>query len=306
MVSAMPAPTAAAPKVFTIPEIEARMRTAPRLPSLRSIQGALRELLAAEQRFAGQISDVIRRDPGLTARLLKLVNSAYFGLSQQVTSLEDAVFYVGVRQVRELATMTPVIEDFKRLATGKATSYRDLWKHCIATAIVTRELMLASQKPGNDLDYVAGLVHDVGWIVLATNFPDHHAAILRRINEEGDAVLQAEEAVLGVNHAVLGSLYLKAQELPSVLIDTVLHHHDPALAGQYTELTSAIQIADRFTRSLNIGHTADVEMEESGDWQQAPGWDILFGPGPSPQRTAALNQLKRSTDRLPVMVECLV
>lgn len=103
-------------KPFSTAELATRVRLCPRLPSLRSIQGALRELLAAEERYARQISEVIRRDPGLTSRLLRLVNSAHFGLSDKVTNLEEAVFFVGVRQVRELAMMPPVIDDFKKLA----------------------------------------------------------------------------------------------------------------------------------------------------------------------------------------------
>ncbi|NBP24773.1 MAG: HDOD domain-containing protein, partial [Proteobacteria bacterium] len=88
------------PKALSLAEIQRRLQSCPPIPSLKSIQGALRELLAAEQRYAGQISEVIRRDPGLTSRLLKLVNSVHYGLGHSVTSLEEAVFYVGVRQVR--------------------------------------------------------------------------------------------------------------------------------------------------------------------------------------------------------------
>ena len=80
------------PKALTLVEIHRRLESCPPIPSLKSIQGALRELLAAEQRYAGQISEVIRRDPGLTSRLLKLVNSVHYGLGHSVTSLEEAVF----------------------------------------------------------------------------------------------------------------------------------------------------------------------------------------------------------------------
>src|SRR6185436_1560095 len=85
------------------PTIIAKVKQCPRLPSLRSIETALKELLNADNRFTTQISEVIRRDPSLTARLLRLVNSVYYGLTTPVNSIEEAVFYLGVRQIRQLA-----------------------------------------------------------------------------------------------------------------------------------------------------------------------------------------------------------
>jgi HD-like signal output (HDOD) protein len=89
-----------------------------RLPSLGSIDRVLRELVNAEQCFTSQVADVIRRDPSMTTRLLRLVNSVYFGLAVPVSSIEDAVFYLGVRQVRQLAMVTPVIEDLQKMGCG--------------------------------------------------------------------------------------------------------------------------------------------------------------------------------------------
>ena len=95
--------------------IARKIEGAPRLASLRSIGAALSELVYAENSFTSQIAEVIRRDPSLTSRLLKLVNSVFFGLSQRVNNIEEAIFYLGLRQIRELAMATPIIEDFERL-----------------------------------------------------------------------------------------------------------------------------------------------------------------------------------------------
>src|SRR4026207_2248760 len=141
-----------------------KVKNCPRLPSLRSIETALRELLHADNRFTTQISEVIRRDPSLTARLLRLVNSVYYGLSSPVNSIEEAVFYLGVRQIRQLVMVTPVIEDFTRLAGQTAFPWREFWQHCIGTAILAREVLSAQQAPADEVDYVSGLVHDVGKI----------------------------------------------------------------------------------------------------------------------------------------------
>src|ERR1700742_3683598 len=148
-------------------EIESQLALCPSLPSLSSINKALQGLLLAEQRYSAQISEIIRRDPSLTSRLLRLVNSVYYGLNTPVNSIEEAVFYLGVRQIRQLAMVTPVIEDFQRLTQQCNFPWREFWQHCIGTAIMTREVTTNVPGPSEDTDYVAGLVHDIGKIVMA-------------------------------------------------------------------------------------------------------------------------------------------
>src|ERR1039457_3062085 len=126
-------------------QIESRLGACARLPSLGSINGVLRELLDAEQCYTSQIADVIRRDPSMTARLLRMVNSVYYGLSAPVSSIEEAVFYLGVRQIRRLAVVTPVIEDLQKLAGRSGFPWREFWRHCIATTIMTRETLGEAQ-----------------------------------------------------------------------------------------------------------------------------------------------------------------
>ena len=306
-------PTGAeAPRLGPLPQAEIlrRLESCPPIPSLRSIQGALRELLAAEQRYAGQISEVIRRDPGLTSRLLKLVNSVHFGLGQSVSSLEEAVFYVGVRQVRDLASMTPVIEDFKRITgsqkgVGEA-HWRNLWKHSIAVAMVTKDLMMATPDSGEDLDYVAGLVHDVGWIVFATAFPEHHVSILEQLKTSSLPVRLIELDCLGCDHSHIGALYLKAQQLGATLEHTTRFHHTPSGDTRDSRLAGAVQIADQFALSIGLGHPGDPPLRSPKDWMTATGWSLLFPEGAEVHRRRALRSLEKSADRLPGMVDCLV
>ncbi|MBI3416283.1 MAG: HDOD domain-containing protein, partial [Verrucomicrobia bacterium] len=122
-------------------QVELRVKGCARLPSLSTINAALRELLSSDRRYMSQIAEVIRRDPSLTARLLRLVNSVYFGLTTPVNSIEEAVFYLGVRQIRQLAMVTPIIEDFQKLAGKAPFAWREFWRHCIGTAIMTREVI---------------------------------------------------------------------------------------------------------------------------------------------------------------------
>jgi putative nucleotidyltransferase with HDIG domain len=287
-------------------EIESRLKSCARLPSLRSIDSALRELLSADQRYTTQISEVIRRDPSLTARLLRLVNSVYYGLTTPVNSIEEAVFYLGVRQIRQLAMVTPVIEDFQRLAGRTQFPWREFWQHCIATAILTREITNIVMTPADEADYVAGLVHDVGKIVMASAFPEHFLEINRRAKEGTQEYISIERDVLGMDHCELGALYLERHNLPEVMTSTSRFHHSPENAGSHNQIVASVQIADLLVRHAKIGNSGNPCEVTDEVWLNASGWTILFGPDGGTERDLAQASLRRSLERLPVILEGLV
>ena len=140
-------------------EIRKRIEKCPKLASLQSINKQLAGLVNSEQSFNSQIAEIIRRDPSLTARLLRMVNSVYFGLSAKVNNIEEAVLYLGLRQIRELSMATPVIEDMERISSSMPKlPWRDLWQHSIGTAIMVRELLATTPLMiDDDTDYIMGL-----------------------------------------------------------------------------------------------------------------------------------------------------
>ncbi len=284
-----------------------KAKNCPRLPSLRSIETALRELLHADNRFTTQISEVIRRDPSLTARLLRLVNSVYYGLTSPVNSIEEAVFYLGVRQIRQLAVVTPVIEDFQKLAGGTAFQWREFWQHCIATAILTRELTSSIMRLEDESDYVAGLVHDVGRIVMASAFQDHFNAIY--LDEEIDPnedLLARERRILGVDHTELGAIYLSQHQLPGILVEVTRHHHHPERCDKARELAAAVHIADMLVRYARIGTSGNNAPVEDEAWLQTEAWRILHPNTSRTDQLIAQATLKRTLERLPHILEGLV
>lgn len=287
-------------------KINTRIRQCPRLPSLNSINSALRELLVADQRYTAQIAEVIRRDPSLTARLLRLVNSVYYGLQNPINSIEEAVFYLGVRQIRQLAMVTPVIEDFQKLAGTAPFAWRDFWQHCIGVAIVTREVISAVQTPPDEVDYVAGLTHDVGKIVMASAFPDHFSEIHRQLADYPGSLLELEEQILGINHSELGARYLENHLLPKVLVETARHHHKPEAANHHSQIIAAVQIADLLVRNAQIGDSLNKGSISSETCAKASGWAILY-PAQNPNELAiAQANVMRCVDRLPSILEGLV
>lgn len=287
--------------------ILSRVQSCARLPSLRSIDSALRELLNADQRYTTQISEVIRRDPSLTARLLRLVNSVYYGLTTPVNNIEEAVFYLGVRQIRQLAMVTPIIEDFQRLAGKTPFPWRQFWQHCIATAIITREITQSTGMAVDEADYLAGLIHDVGKIVMAAAFPEQFAEVNRRVRAGESSQLAAEKIILGMDHTELGAIYLEHHHLPPAMVETARHHHQPGQASSYTNIVAAVQISDLLVRHAKIGDSGNPEPVDEEAWLAAEGWDILFPKSNGDtERSIARASLKRSLERLPTILEGLV
>ena len=300
----IPTPTAIArvsPK-----EIQSQLARCPSLPSLGSINSALQGLLQPEQRYTTQIAEIIRRDPSLTARLLRLVNSVYYGLSTPVNSIEDAVFYLGVRQIRQLVMVTPVIEDFSRLTKQCRFPWREFWQHCIGTALLTREIINAVESSGDESEYVAGLVHDVGKIVMAWTFPEHFAEIHRRSAEGTRDLIEIENDVLGIDHAELGALYLERHHLPEALIKTARFHHQPERADRCERLVASVQIADLLIRSEKMGCSGNYLEVTREQCFNASGWKVLLTETQEVERTIARASLSHTLQLMPKMLEGLV
>lgn len=287
-------------------EINTRLELCPSLPSLSSINKALQGLLFAEQRFSAQISEIVRRDPSLTSRLLRLVNSVYYGLTTPVNSIEEAVFYLGVRQIRQLTTVTPIIEDFQKLSGKCDFPWREFWQHCIGTAILTREIYSSVESPADESDYVAGLVHDVGKIVMAYSFPAHFAEIYRQAQPGEHDLIELENHILGIDHAELGALYLERHHLPELMINSARYHHRPEQAENFRPIIASVQIADLMMRNAKIGCSGNFVEVKTEQCMSATGWHVLFPDKHQGDQAIARASLHRSLERLPHVLEGLV
>jgi putative nucleotidyltransferase with HDIG domain len=290
----------------SLKEIQSQLARCPSLPSLGSINTALQDLLQMEQRYTAQVAEIIRRDPSLTARLLRLVNSVYYGLTTPVNSIEEAVFYLGVREIRQLVVVTPVIEDFQRLARQCDFPWREFWQHCIGTALLTREIATAVQLPAEESEYVAGLVHDIGKLVMAWAFPDHFAEIHRQAAETKRDLIEIENEILGMDHAELGALYLERHRLPEMMIKTARFHHQPEKADSHERVVASAQIADLLLRSEKIGCSGNYAEVTREQCMAASGWKVLLTEAQEMERTIVQASLSHKLQAIPRMLEGLV
>jgi putative nucleotidyltransferase with HDIG domain len=286
--------------------VDARLSGCACLPSLSTIDSALRELLAADQSYTSQIAEIIRRDPSLAARLLHLVHAVHYGSAKPPSNIDDAVFYLGVRQIRQLAMLTQIIEDFQKVTQGQSFPWQQFWRHCVATALMTREIINLGQAREDEIDYVAGLLHDVGKIVMASAFPDHFHEIYQRRAEEGVDLMTLEREVLGVDHAELGAMYLRKQRLPEVYVEIVQFHHAPPLARYHTHVAAAVSLSDLLVRHAQFGHSGNHAQVPFDSWLESPAWKILFPKQTETERCFTWTSLHESLQRIPAVLESLI
>ncbi|MBI2815143.1 MAG: HDOD domain-containing protein [Opitutae bacterium] len=292
-------------------EIERRLGACPKLASLQTINRALRQLLNSEHSLNSQIAEIIRRDPSLSARLLRMVNSVYFGNSTRISNIEEAVFFLGLRQIRELSTATPVIEDMQQLHPGTAGDaplpWTELWRHSIGTAALTREILLStSVTVDDDTDYLAGLLHNVGKVVMAYAFPDETRQIMGTTAADPAAVCSLEQDLIGWDHARIGAHYLARHQLSEEITFAVLYHNEPDQAPRHQMFAAAVQVADHLARHAGIsGGFETIAPVEPDSWLKLPGWEILYGRD-GKETALARAHVANSLQRLPSMLQGLV
>jgi HD-like signal output (HDOD) protein len=304
----VPTPFNGPPSPYSDAEIARRIDACPKLASLSSINQALGELLKSDLSFNSQIAEVIRRDPSLTARLLRMVNSVFFDLTSKVNNIEEAVFYLGLRQIRELARATPVIEEMEQMQDcALKLPWRELWRHSIGSAIMTREILAntATMLVDDDTDYIIGLLHNVGKVVQATAFPEEYGRIVEQECRDTNEVCALERQAIGWDHARIGGYYLQRHRVAPMIVDSVLYHNEPASAGEYQMYASAVQVADQLVRATGMpGGFEKVPPLSEAQWMELPGWKFLFhDEGESGIARAAL---AHSLQRLPSMLSGLV
>lgn len=225
------------------------------LKEFPSMPGAASELLSIiddPKVAASQIEDILRYDPGLTANILKLSNSAYFGLSNEVGSVRRAVVLLGLNRVTQIVMTSCVNALMAVNVDGYDLPPGELWRHSIAVSVAAELLVKELKIQAPEETFTAALLHDVGKIALSDVLKDNFEAI-NTISSEGIPFLFAENEVLGTNHAEIGAQILKTWSLPENIVNAVRWHHDPDSAEESQILIDIVHIADVLCLMIGIG-----------------------------------------------------
>jgi len=256
--------------------IQHRIQSCPRLGSLRRINSTFKDLANADQDLTGQIAEIIRRDPSLTSRLLQMVNSVFYGLREKVSSVEDAVFYLGTKQIKQMALATPVLEDMQRF-TEKTSNidWTHFWQQSIGCAIMTRELLSYSNTISKgDSDYISGLIYGVGYLVSTAAFPDQMSEIFSCHPRTEAQLDEMQLELIGWSQCKIGGFFLQSNNIPEDIRMPVEFQNQPETAENFTTTATALYIAKRMIAEL-----------------QNPGSPEISTPSLSRQETASQPQV---------------
>lgn len=257
-------------------QIQKLLNNADHILSLPAAYIKLNELVDDASSSTDQIAQVITQDVALTARLLRIANSPLYGMSSKIDTVSRAVTVLGTKQVRDLALATSAKKTFDGIPND-LMSMDTFWEHSILCALCARNLAMECLKSQREAVFVAGLLHDVGQLVLYNMLPDLSRQTLEACLD-GPMTLEAHEAereIIGFDHAQVGGELAKRWSLPSNLQECIALHHDPAKAKDHPVEVAIVHIANSLA--------AMIELETDDPKDAPPIQDIAW-------ETTGLNQ----------------
>lgn len=258
-----------------------------KISSLPSIFYQLNEAVEDPDTSFAEIGQIISGDPGLSARLLKIVNSAYFGFSSKIETITHAVTVVGMMQLRDLVLATVIIGQFKGISKTDI-EMKSFWLHSIASGLAARVIAIYRKEPNPERFYVIGLMHDIGRLLLFLNTPDEMKEAMEHYRK-GGLLYEAEQEVLGLDHAEIGGALLENWKLPPRLVESVKYHHRPSSAKKYPLDAAIAHVADVIAHALELGGSGERYVPPL----DPAAWDMLELP--SSILSSVLAQVDRQT-----------
>jgi putative nucleotidyltransferase with HDIG domain len=236
------------------------------IPTFPSVASNLARAMARPEFSMREVAEAVQQDPAVTVRLLKLVNSAYYRPitgGAPISSVPYAVTRVGLGAIRDIVTTLSVFSVFPGAWTN--VDRLAFWRHCLETARTARLLLARTAGDGtsageaDDDGYAAGLLHDIGFIVLDRYFQREFAGLLTVAGRAAVPLHEVETAMLGIDHAAIGATVARRWDLPASIVAAMAYHHDPdAAPEEYRALCAAVHVADFLCRE---GEIAPIDRE---------------------------------------------
>lgn len=227
------------------------------LPALPDVVTQVIELTEDPNSTAQDINSVLSRDQAMTARVLKLANSAYYGFPRRIATITDATVFLGFKTIKTIVMAVSVSDILSKEMEGYALEPGELWKHSQSAAMAARHIARKIKFAKLDLAYTGALLHDIGKVILNDAMKEAYHEVVERVSQGDISFIDAENEILGFNHAMVGARVAEKWNLPEELVDTIAHHHSPQDAAVNKLLTSIVHLADVICVSMGIGIGVD-------------------------------------------------
>ena len=230
------------------------------LPTLPRTVLKITELVNDPKSSARDLARIITDDQVLAARLLRLVNSSFYGFPQRISTITGAIVLLGFDAIRNLLLTTSVFDLFPNRRNSRLIRQEQFWDHSLGCAVSAKILGDHLRYDKVEELFVAGLLHDIGKIVEMIFLPEAFKQIVNLVKDENVLMVAAEETILGYSHPEVGMLLAEKWNLPPKLTSVILHHHQPSEAGRFALESAIVHLADILCRSLNIGYGGDNKI----------------------------------------------
>ena len=214
------------------------------LPTLPSVVQKIVETCNDPLSTIGDLERICMTDQALSSKILRLVNSSYFGLSQEVSSVSRAITFLGFNAVKSLALSLSVTNVFQMTGDAADFDYERFWVHSIGTAITARRVAKGIFHPSPEEAFIAGILHDTGKLIQRRFFPQLYSEIIRVSSSAGIPYWQEEKKHTAFGHSLIGSILLGEWNLPVAVQAAVRYHHEVALSAEYVRIVSIVNLAD--------------------------------------------------------------
>lgn len=228
------------------------------IPAFPATGNKVAQLLNKADYSVLQVANVIKYDPSITANILKMANSAYFGSQHKISTINDAVMYLGQKNLLRAIQTAGISKYYKKGVSGYFDKATDLWEHSVAVALMSQILSKKITGEENATLYTASLLHDVGKIILGEFVRDELKKITMLVAEQHMSFLEAEENVLGINHADLGGKIAEHWNFPIEIRDAISFHHRPDLLEKEDKIMPwIVYMADEACLMMGIGSSVE-------------------------------------------------
>lgn len=223
------------------------------LPALPHVVIQVMKLTEDPNSTAQDINNILSQDQAMTARVLKLANSAFYGFPRRIGTITDAVVLLGFKTLKSILMAATVSDILAGEMKGYALEHGELWKHSQCAAMAARHIARKVKYMQLDLAYTGALLHDIGKVILNNAMKESYHDVVNLVMEKNITFLDAEIEILGFSHADVGARVAEKWNLPKDLVEAIAYHHNPKEATVNKQLTSIVHLADVLCVSMGIG-----------------------------------------------------
>lgn len=241
------------------------------LPTLPTVISKMIELVDNPKTSASSLAKLISTDQALTAKILKISNSAYYGYSREISTVDIAIVVMGFNAVKEMGLSLSVLDVFKDLSNVGHFDVTQYWQHSVGCGVAAKMLASKYKKDIAGEAFVAGLLHDVGKIIINQYLYKEFVAIIKRVASKRETFDDIEEDVLGTNHGQIGSWLVDKWRLPVMISKAIKYHHSPWEARKHRVMIAIVNLANYLCHACGVGNSGRITPPTIAD----KTWDIF-------------------------------